>query len=82
MRSAHYGLLENYAGFAMAAALAQLLAPNNREILNLLGFHVIAKLFIYYPAYLANIAPPRTFSHLSATAALINVLWRLAAGAR
>lgn len=82
MRSAHYGLLENFGGFALAAALAQVLAPNNQEIINLLGYHVIAKMFIYYPAYLLNIAPPRTLSHLTATAAVINVCWKLASGAR
>jgi hypothetical protein len=37
-------------------------------------------LFVHYPAYLSNIAVPRTFAHISATAALINVCWRLAAG--
>lgn len=78
MRSAHYGLLENFSAFALAAALAQYLAPNDREILNLLGYHVLAKLFVYYPAYIFDVAPPRTLSHLSATAALINVCWRLA----
>lgn len=82
MRSAHYGLMENFPAFALAAALAQLLAPNNREIINLLGFHVIAKAFIYYPCYLLGIAPPRTLSHLTANAAMINVCWRLATGAQ
>lgn len=82
MRSAHYGLMENFPAFALAAALAQLLAPKNREITNLLGYHVIAKLLIYYPCYLLGIAPPRTLSHLSANAAIINVCWRLAIGAQ
>ena len=79
MRSAHYGLLENFPAFALAAALTQILAPNDRIALNLLGYHVLIKLFVYYPAYLANIALPRTFGHLSSIAALINVAWRLAA---
>ena len=81
LRSAHYGLLENFPAFALAAALAQMLAPNNREIVNLLGFHVIAKLFVYYPMYLLDIPSPRSLAHLSANAAMINVCWRLAAGA-
>lgn len=81
MRSAHYGLLENFPAFALAAALSQLLAPNNREVVNLLGFHIIAKLFVYYPCYLFGISLPRTFSHVAATAAVINVCWKLAAGA-
>lgn len=80
LRSAHYALMENFPGFALAAALAQVLAPNDAQIVNLLGYHVIAKLLVHYPAYLGNVALPRTFAHISATAALINVCWRLAAG--
>ncbi|KAH7372038.1 hypothetical protein BKA66DRAFT_469117 [Pyrenochaeta sp. MPI-SDFR-AT-0127] len=80
LRSAHYALIENFPGFALAAALAQVLAPNDAQIVNLLGYHVIAKLLVHYPAYLGNVALPRTFAHISATAALINVCWRLAAG--
>jgi uncharacterized MAPEG superfamily protein len=73
-------LTENLA-FALAAALAQILAPNDAQIVNLLGYHVIAKLLVHYPAYLTNIALPRTLAHISATSALVNVCWRLAAGA-
>jgi uncharacterized MAPEG superfamily protein len=80
LRSAHYALMENFPGFALAAALSQVIAPTDAQIVNLLGFHVIAKLLVHYPAYLSNIAVPRTVAHLSATAALINVCWRLAAG--
>jgi hypothetical protein len=72
--------VNNKAAFALAAALAQVVAPNDAQVVNLLGFHVIAKLLVHYPAYLANIAPPRTLAHVTATAALINVCWRLAAG--
>lgn len=67
--------------FALAAALAQILAPNDAQIVNLLGFHVMAKLLVHYPSYLSNIALPRTVAHISATSALVNVCWRLAAGA-
>lgn len=81
LRSAHLGLLENFPAWALAAALAQLMAPNNREIVNLLGLNVIAKLFVFYPMYLLGIAGPRSLSHLSATAAVINVCLRLASGA-
>lgn len=66
--------------FALAAALSQVIAPTDPQIVNLLGFHVIAKLMVHYPAYLTNVAVPRTFAHIGATAALINVCWRLAAG--
>ncbi|KAK5078630.1 hypothetical protein LTS08_006404 [Lithohypha guttulata] len=81
MMSAHYGLLENFPAFAVAAALTQVLAPNNREVLNLLGFHVFMKLFVFYPAYLFNVVPARTFAHISSIAAVINVCWRLTKGA-
>jgi hypothetical protein len=67
-------------GFALAAALAQVIAPTDPQVVNLLGFHVIAKLLVHYPAYLGNVAVPRTFAHISATAALLNVCWTLAAG--
>ncbi|KAL5399660.1 hypothetical protein PMIN03_001913 [Paraphaeosphaeria minitans] len=81
LRSAHYALMENFPGFALAAALAQVIAPTDSQVVNLLGFHVVAKLFVHYPAYLANIAIPRTLAHISATSALINVCWRLATDA-
>ncbi|KAF1939206.1 hypothetical protein EJ02DRAFT_457157 [Clathrospora elynae] len=80
LRSAHYALMENFPAFALAAALAQVVAPTDAQIVNLLGFHVMAKLLVHYPAYVGNIALPRTVAHLSATAALINVCWMLAAG--
>ncbi|EMD59440.1 hypothetical protein COCSADRAFT_258690 [Bipolaris sorokiniana ND90Pr] len=78
LRSAHYALMENFPAFALAAALAQIMAPSDAQIVNLLGFHVMAKLMVHYPAYVGNMAVPRTFAHLSATAALVNVCWRLA----
>lgn len=78
LRSAHYALMENFPGFALAAALAQVIAPTDSQVVNLLGFHVVAKLLIHYPSYLANVAVPRTLAHISATSALINVCWRLA----
>jgi uncharacterized MAPEG superfamily protein len=73
-------MLSYDAAFALAAALAQVISPTDAQVVNLLGFHVIAKLLVHYPAYLTNIALPRTLAHLSATSALINVCWILAAG--
>ena len=78
LRSAHYALMENFPAFALAAALAQVIAPADSQVVNLLGFHIIAKLLVHYPAYLSNVALPRTLAHISATSALINVCWRLA----
>lgn len=80
MRSAHYALMENFPGFAVAAALGQVLAPRNAQIVNLLGLHVIGKLFVHYPSYLLDVGPTRTLSHVLATSSVINVLWRLALG--
>lgn len=79
--SAHQALMENFAAFALAAALTQYLAPANQEVVNLVSYHALIKLFVYYPAYLFDFAPARTLAHVSANSAMINVLWRLAAGA-
>ena len=81
LRSAHYGLLENFSGFALAAGLAQALAPRDQQITNLLGLHVLLKVIVYYGSYLGNIPPPRTLSHVLATSAVMNVCYRLANGA-
>ncbi|CBX97003.1 hypothetical protein IAQ61_008051 [Plenodomus lingam] len=80
LHSAHYAVLENFGAFALTAALAQVTAPNDAQIVNLLGFHVIAKLLVHYPSYVGNVTLSRTAAHVSATAALMNVCWRLAAG--
>lgn len=82
LRSAHYHLLEMFPGFALAAALAQALAPNNQQIANLLGLHVLAKLGVHYPSYLLNVTPTRSLAHLVATASVVNVCWLLATGAK
>jgi uncharacterized MAPEG superfamily protein len=73
-------MLTYFTAFALAAALAQILAPNDAQIVNLLGYHVMAKLLVHYPAYVGNVAVPRTLAHISATSALVNVCWCLAAG--
>ena len=73
-------LTKPIAAFALAAALAQVLAPQDAQVVNLLGFHVIAKLMVHYPAYVTNMAVPRSVAHLTATSALINICWILAAG--
>jgi len=66
--------------FALAAALTQLMAPDDAQVVNLLGLHVMTKLLVYYPAYVGNVAVPRSVAHIGATSALVNVVWRLAAG--
>jgi uncharacterized MAPEG superfamily protein len=82
LRSAHYALVENFPAFALAAALAQVLAPRDAQIVNLLGLHVLSKVFVHYPTYLLDVAPPRTVAHILATASVVNVCWKLALGAR
>ncbi|RMZ84774.1 hypothetical protein DV737_g934, partial [Chaetothyriales sp. CBS 132003] len=81
LRSAHYGLLEQFPSFAVAASLAQILAPQNQQITNLLGLNVLLKVVGFYVAYVANLAPLRTVSHIVGTSAVVNVLLRLANGA-
>ncbi|KUJ08309.1 uncharacterized protein LY89DRAFT_677179 [Mollisia scopiformis] len=84
LRSAHYNTMEMFPikGFALAAALAQITAPTNQNLINLLGLHVLLKTFIYYPAYILDIAPLRSLAHLGATASVINVAWQVATGAK
>ena len=72
--------MEMFPGFVLAAALTQTMAPKNQQLLNLLGLHVLAKCALFYPAYLLNIALPRTLAHVLATGAVVNVCWRLAIG--
>jgi uncharacterized MAPEG superfamily protein len=79
LRSAHYGLMENFAGYALAAALAVATGKSgDQHVVNLLGLHVLLKCVFYYAAYLTDVAPVRTFSHVLATSAVVNVLWRIA----
>ena len=81
LHSAHYGLMENFPAFALAAALAQALSPADSHVVGLLGLHVLAKVFVYYPAYLANVPALRGLTHILGNAAAINVCWRLATAA-
>jgi len=71
-----------FPSWAIAAALTQMLAPANPQLINLLGLHVILKTMVFYPAYLLNIAPPRSLAHILSTSSVINVCWQLAKGAR
>lgn len=81
LKSAHMNLVEMFPGFAITAALAATMAPTDQQVINLLGLHVLAKVALYYPAYLANIDGARSLGHLLATSSVINVAWRLATGA-
>lgn len=44
--SAHYNLMEMFPGWAIAAALTQAIAPGDQHMINLLGLHVLSKLFL------------------------------------
>lgn len=44
--SAHYHLMEMFPGWAVVAALAQGIAPEDQGVVNLLGLHVVAKCFV------------------------------------
>lgn len=78
LKSAHDALMGNFVGFAVAASLSQVLAADNPQIVNLLGLHVLMRIFIYYPSYVLNIPPLRTLSHVLSISAIIQVCLRLA----
>lgn len=44
--SAHYNLMEMFPGWAISAALAQTMAPGDQTLINLLGLHVLSKVFV------------------------------------
>ena len=46
LHSAHYNLMEMFPGFALTAALAQTMAPGDQTLINLLGLHVLSKVFL------------------------------------
>ncbi|KAI7710605.1 hypothetical protein KC353_g9583 [Hortaea werneckii] len=77
LHSAHYNLMEMFPGFALSAALTQAIAPADQTLINLLGLHVLSKVFLYYPSYLLNIGVTRSIGHVLATASVINVALRL-----
>ncbi|KAK8108976.1 hypothetical protein PG984_014777 [Apiospora sp. TS-2023a] len=79
--SAHQNLMENFPAWALGAALTQALRPDDAHLVSLLGLHVLAKVFVYYPAYLADVPQLRGPTHLFANAAAINVCWKLATAA-
>jgi uncharacterized MAPEG superfamily protein len=46
LHSAHYNLMEMFPGFALAAALTQATVPTDGVLVNLLGLHVLSKVFV------------------------------------
>lgn len=46
LHSAHYNLMEMFPGFALTAALSQAMAPGDQGLINLLGLHVLSKVFV------------------------------------
>lgn len=73
--------MEVFPGFALAAALAMTMAPTDRHVINLLGLHVISKLFLFWPSYLANLGVARTAGHILSVSSMVGVAWKLARGA-
>jgi uncharacterized MAPEG superfamily protein len=78
LMSAHHSLVEIFPLFAAGASLAQVLAPADQQVLNLLGLHVLLKVFVFYPSYVVGFAPTRTLAHLLSISAIIRVFWLLA----
>ena len=81
LRSAHLNLIEHFPAFAIAAALQQAINPRDQHGINMLAMSVFLKVFVFYASYLADLAPPRSLSHLLATSSVLGVCWRLAVGA-
>jgi uncharacterized MAPEG superfamily protein len=73
--------MEVFPSFALAAALTATMEPTNQQLLNLLGLHVLAKRFVYWPAYLHGVDPARTLGHVLAASSLVSVAYKLAIGA-
>lgn len=46
LHSAHYNLLEMFPSWAIVAALTQAIAPADQSLINLLGLHVLSKVFV------------------------------------
>ena len=46
LHSAHCNMMEKFPSFALTAALAQAMAPGDHTLINLLGLHVIMKVFV------------------------------------
>jgi hypothetical protein len=57
-----------------------ILAPNDQQVVNLLGLHILLKVGLYYGSYVMNVAPTRTLGHILGTSCVLNVCWRLAKG--
>lgn len=74
--------METFPMWAVAAGLAQLLAPRNQQMINILGLAMLSKIAVHYPAYIANISPVRSIAHLIATASSTAALYALATGAK
>ena len=55
LHSAHYNLMEMFPGFALSAALTQALAPGDQQLINLLGLHVLSKVFLYVKQYVTDV---------------------------
>lgn len=73
--------METFGGYALAASLAMALAPTNQHVVNLLGLHVMSKVFLFWPSYLANVGASRSIGHILSVGSLIGVAWKLARGA-
>ena len=72
--------MEIFPAFALSAGLVTTLAPANQQLVNLLGLHVLVKLFVFWPSYLADIDALRGPAHLLSIGSLVTVAWKLTFG--
>ncbi|KAF8146386.1 hypothetical protein K438DRAFT_2028277 [Mycena galopus ATCC 62051] len=83
MIATHEALYDIFPAYAVAAAALfaststapSTLSTSTVTALNALVLHVFFKLFVYAPAYLLNIDPIRTFSHMCSMAAVLLAIW-------
>lgn len=54
LMSGHHSMIENF----------PLFAASDQQILNILGLHVLLKVFVFYPSYVVGFAPTRSPSHV------------------
>lgn len=77
MHSTAAHLMEVFPGFVLSAALAMVVAPTDRQVINLLGLHVLSKVFLFAPSYIVNIGHLRSVGHVLSVSSMIGAAWKI-----
>lgn len=72
--------MEIFPAFALIAGLVATMAPKDQQLINLLGLHVLVKLGVFWPSYLADLDGPRGLGHLLSIGALVAAGYKLTLG--